>query len=73
MVKKPDPIHMKEDDKKKRTCLKCQKEFMSIGPGNRICAKCNSNSAKYYDKEVFIDSSKRSGRVIRKSINKGSS
>ena len=25
---------------KQRVCLKCDKSFQSIGPGNRICAKC---------------------------------
>ncbi|GJQ60835.1 MAG: hypothetical protein D8M57_08280 [Candidatus Scalindua sp. AMX11] len=25
----------------KRTCLKCGKEFPSVGPYNRICVKCD--------------------------------
>lgn len=25
-----------------RTCLRCNKEFDSTGPGNRICAKCSA-------------------------------
>lgn len=27
---------------KLRVCLKCQKEFYSAGPWNRICPKCTS-------------------------------
>jgi hypothetical protein len=31
-----------------RVCLKCQQEFFSTGPGNRICKKCNrENLARY--------------------------
>lgn len=29
---------------KKRTCLKCQKQFDSIGKGNRICSTCQSQN-----------------------------
>ena len=29
---------------KKRTCLKCQKKFDSIGKGNRICATCQNQN-----------------------------
>ena len=25
---------------KYRPCLGCEKEFLSLGPGNRFCAKC---------------------------------
>lgn len=27
--------------RKSRTCLRCGKDFMSDGPGNRICGLCN--------------------------------
>lgn len=27
-------------EKKKRTCLKCNRLFDSAGPGNRICRRC---------------------------------
>lgn len=27
--------------KKKRECLKCKREFLSSGVGNRVCYKCN--------------------------------
>ncbi len=30
----------KAELKKKRTCLKCGKQFLSKGPYNRICDKC---------------------------------
>lgn len=30
----------KKKDKKTRTCLRCNKEFMSDGPGNRRCDLC---------------------------------
>jgi len=29
-----------DDKRKKRKCLACSKEFMSGGPGNRICKRC---------------------------------
>ncbi len=37
-----------KDKARMRTCLKCRKRFLSRGPGNRICKKCNAeNFAKY--------------------------
>ena len=35
---------------KNRCCLKCQVEFMSEGPGNRICGKCQKKNLKFRDK-----------------------
>ena len=32
---------------KLRVCLKCDKQFNSNGPGNRICGKCQKINAKY--------------------------
>ena len=29
-----------------RTCLFCGKTFLSTGPGNRICVKCQHNVAR---------------------------
>jgi len=29
---------------KQRHCLRCNKEFLSTGAGNRICSKCTSNA-----------------------------
>lgn len=29
-----------------RVCLKCDKTFLSRGPGNRICPKCHRLNAK---------------------------
>jgi uncharacterized Zn ribbon protein len=31
---------------KMRTCLKCSQEFLSMGPGNRICPECNIKNSK---------------------------
>jgi hypothetical protein len=31
-------------DKKKRKCLRCQKQFDSQGVGNRICSKCEQSN-----------------------------
>jgi hypothetical protein len=32
--------------RKNRPCLSCGREFLSEGPYNRICAKCNLNNEK---------------------------
>lgn len=34
---------MRKGDGKNRTCLKCNKGFVSSGPGNRICNNCYSD------------------------------
>ena len=43
----------KERNEKARVCLKCEAEFMSYGPQNRICTHCRSSNSKeldaYYD------------------------
>ena len=31
---------------KQRTCLKCNKLFKSVGPGNRICRRCQLINAR---------------------------
>ena len=31
---------------KQRVCLKCNKSFRSLGPGNRICRKCHRVNAR---------------------------
>ena len=31
---------MSKQQARMRVCLKCQREFFSSGPGNRICKKC---------------------------------
>ena len=39
---------MSKQQARMRVCLKCQREFFSSGPGNRICKKCNrENLARY--------------------------
>ena len=30
-----------------RTCLKCNRDFYSYGPHNRICPKCRSSKDSY--------------------------
>ena len=42
---------------KPRTCLRCSQEFMSRGPGNRICAGC----AKKLD---ALSAAGRLGKVV---------
>jgi hypothetical protein len=37
---KPQP---RKASVKKRTCLKCDKPFVSWGPGNRRCGNCTSS------------------------------
>ena len=32
--------------RKNRSCLRCKKKFLSEGPYNRICTKCNLNNEK---------------------------
>ncbi len=39
----PDP---ENTSRKFRSCLKCQTEFVSSGPGNRICSKCALQNAE---------------------------
>lgn len=41
-------------EKKKRTCLKCNKLFDSKGPGNRICKRCSEINASLYLTEQQI-------------------
>lgn len=35
-----------------RKCLKCRKEFKSLGPGNRLCMSCNGKNSEEYNKET---------------------
>ena len=37
---KPDRVY----EPKKRSCLKCQTQFMSSWPGERICPQCKTTS-----------------------------
>ncbi len=34
---------------KGRTCLRCARVFVSLGPGNRLCSLCRPNSSSYLD------------------------
>ncbi len=38
---KPDNLIMVSRRNMKMSCLKCGKKFLSEGPSNRICTKCN--------------------------------
>lgn len=33
-------------NRKKRTCLKCDRLFDSLGPGNRFCRRCQQINAR---------------------------
>lgn len=36
-----------------RTCLGCPKEFLSNGPGNRMCPRCKRKNDKARHPEIF--------------------
>lgn len=38
---------------KARVCLSCEREFLSTGPGNRICLKCQG--ARRAQRDVVLD------------------
>ena len=40
---------MSNIDIKPRRCLKCQKDFLSEGPGNRICGGCRQRHRRLYE------------------------
>lgn len=42
-----------------RRCLRCQEEFPSRGPGNRICLKCSDKNRKVY---VPLETPREEGR-----------
>lgn len=46
-------------DQTKRTCLRCQKVFVSTGPGNRICQKCHRVSNEYVKDTVSAGAVRR--------------
>lgn len=46
---------------KKRLCLKCQKNFDSIGPGNRVCATCQSQNVSLGGRETKFTPDRRGG------------
>lgn len=31
---------------KRRHCIKCEREFPSVGPSNRLCPECNAANAR---------------------------
>ena len=37
----------------KRTCLKCQKNFLSEGPFNRICRKCHATNIMVHEASIM--------------------
>ncbi len=44
----------------RRTCLRCEKEFWSGGPGNRVCGRCKGREKDHgrlskRQTEVFAD------------------
>ena len=52
----------------KRTCLKCRHEFLSSGPGHRICSGCKTDNKKHV---LTARIKSGDGRVVRGHI-KGS-
>ena len=40
--------------KKKRTCLKCENQFLSKGPYNRICEKCGLMNERVSPSAYYI-------------------
>jgi hypothetical protein len=44
---------------KKRLCLKCQKMFDSIGPGNRVCATCQNQNVSIGGRETKFTPDRR--------------
>ena len=36
-----------------RTCLRCDKEFDSEGPWNRLCGKCQIHASQTYEKRAL--------------------
>lgn len=41
-------LNQKTKRRTKRTCLKCGRDFASLGPENRICWKCNHENEQIY-------------------------
>lgn len=36
-----------------RTCLRCQREFVSINLSNRVCGKCNKMNSNVYTPSTY--------------------
>lgn len=36
----------------RRKCLKCDKQFLSEGPANRLCGRCNDDNRKHAAQRV---------------------
>lgn len=50
------PVGVPVAGQKDRTCLRCNKQFNSIGPGNRICPWCENQPVKISRaEEVYAD------------------
>jgi|GEM_PF-2799566 len=45
------PANMRKKKKEKRTCLRCDKEFLSEGIHNRICHNCRDSNANVHSPE----------------------
>lgn len=47
-MKKESRVHLDPKGFATRTCLKCNRQFSSTGPGNRICGKCQTVNRTTY-------------------------
>lgn len=47
---------------KQRKCLRCGNDFLSSGPGNRICQKCNDYNGRRMGREPQKERRERRGR-----------
>ena len=66
-MKYKDYCHVSNGFTRERKCLKCQKMFVSKGPGNRLCDICvKSNSREVCRNDAALINN---GRVVRKVSN----
>ena len=54
---------VRNPERKRRNCLKCQEVFISVGSGNRMCARCKDINKAQSDRLLYV----APGRVIRNS------
>lgn len=50
-------------DQKERRCLRCEKQFRSTGPGNRICPHCTGSTAGALNNNSIPSESHRTRRM----------
>ncbi len=52
-MKKGRPLNEALAEKKKRRCLRCDREFLSQGPWNRLCRDCREYAKKHTYEEYL--------------------